>query len=107
MNQHNEQPKGTRRFVETCRLMRKQQQVLLTRGDAVSLSVADKIESIMQGIKGIKFTPKEKGRQEMAYEMAKFELAKEDAETKWEQYKGSAMVSDIYQRELSKEANHV
>lgn len=89
----------TKPFLETVRLMRKQQDILEQRGDALSLAVFDKIESIMNGVRGIKFSANEKARQELAYELAKCELAKEDAETQWEKYKGTAMITQVYQRE--------
>ena len=90
------------KFLETVRLIRRQQDILEQRGDPVSLSVFDKLESIMQGQRGIKFTAQERGRQEMAFIMAKHQLKAEDAEANWERYETCTHVTSIYSNETQK-----
>lgn len=90
------------RFIETVRLIRRQQDVLEQRGDAISLSVFDKLESIMSGQRGIKFTAQERGRQEMAFIVAKHQLKAEDAEANWERYATCVSLTNAYQQEESR-----
>lgn len=94
------------KFLETVRLIRRQQDILEQRGDAISLSVFDKLESIMNGQRGIKFTAQERGRQEMAFIMAKHQLKAEDAEANWERYETCVHLTSTYQKvsEVNKEA---
>ncbi|MGN5073667.1 hypothetical protein ACTG2C_01425 [Aeromonas veronii] len=92
------------KFLETVRLIRRQQDILEQRGDAISLSVFDKLESIMQGQRGIKFTAQERGRQEMAFIMAKHQLKAEDAEANWERYESCTHVTSVYHNTINKEA---
>ncbi|MFM5439043.1 hypothetical protein ACET9K_06165 [Aeromonas enteropelogenes] len=87
------------KFLETVRLIRRQQDILEQRGDPISLSVFDKLESIMNGQRGIKFTAQEKGRQEMAFVVAKHQLKAEDAEANWERFESSTHVTRIYDNE--------
>jgi hypothetical protein len=87
------------KFIETVRLIRRQQDILEQKGDPVSLSVFDKLESIMNGTRGIRFTAQERGRQEMAFVMAKHQLKAEDAEANWERYETCVHVTSTYQRE--------
>lgn len=81
------------RFIQTVRLIRKQQDVLEERGDPISLSVFDKLEAIMNGTRGIRFTAQERGRQEMAFIVAKHRLKAEDAEYNWERFETSVHVT--------------
>ncbi|MFM5788541.1 hypothetical protein ACET5Z_17320 [Aeromonas veronii] len=90
------------KFLETVRLIRRQQDILEQRGDAISLSVFDKLESIMNGQRGIKFTAQERGRQEMAFIMAKHQLKAEDAEANWERYETCVHLTSIYSNEAQK-----
>lgn len=92
------------KFLETVRLIRRQQDILEQRGDPISLSVFDKLESIMQGQRGIKFTAQEKGRQEMAFVVAKHQLKAEDAVANWERFESSTHVTSIYSNETQEEA---
>ncbi|QWL69732.1 hypothetical protein HQ397_05980 [Aeromonas hydrophila] len=87
------------RFIETVRLIRKQQDILEAKGDPISLSVFGKLESIMNGTRGIRFTAQERGRQEMAFVMAKHQLKAEDAEANWERYETCVHLTNTYQRE--------
>lgn len=91
------------RFIETVRLIRKQQDILEAKGDPISLSVFDKLESIMNGTRGIRFTAQERGRQEMAFVMAKHQLKAEDAEANWERYETCVHVTSTYQHEQSEQ----
>lgn len=102
-NERKAKPKGNK-FVETVRMMRRQQDILERWGDPVSVSVFEKIEDIMQGTRGIKFTPHERGKQEAAYLKAKHELAIEDARIDWERYESCAHVSAVYLNEFDKKS---
>lgn len=86
------------KFLETVRLIRRQQDVLEQKGDAISLSVFDKLESIMNGTRGIKFTPQEQGRREMAFIIAKHQLKAEDAEANWERYETCVHLTNAYRK---------
>ena len=92
------------KFLETVRLIRRQQDILEQRGDPISLSVFDKLESIMNGQRGIKFTAQERGRQEMAFIMAKHQLKAEDAEANWERYESCTHVTSVYRNTINEEA---
>ncbi|MFV3352090.1 hypothetical protein [Aeromonas veronii] len=97
----NTQSHRPKKFLETVRLIRRQQDILEQRGDAISLSVFDKLESIMQGTRGIKFTAQERGRQEMAFIMAKHQLKAEDAEANWERFETCTHLTSTYQKETT------
>lgn len=87
------------KFLETVRLIRRQQDILEQKGDPISLSVFDKLESIMNGQRGIKFTAQERGRQEMVFIMAKHQLKAENAAANWERYETCTHVTSIYSKE--------
>ena len=91
------------KFIHTVRLIRKQQDVLEERGDPISLSVFDKLECIMNGARGIRFTAQERGRQEQAFIIAKHRLAAEDAEYNWERFESCVHLTRSYQN--ASEAN--
>ncbi|WP_421311021.1 hypothetical protein [Aeromonas sp. 603757] len=96
---NKEKPK----FIHTVRLIRKQQDVLEERGDPISLSVFDKLEAIMNGARGIRFTPQERGRQEQAFIIAKHRLKAEDAEYNWERFETCVHLTSAYHK--ASEAN--
>lgn len=93
------------KFIHTVRLIRKQQDVLEERGDPISLSVFDKLEAIMNGDRGVRFTGEERGRQEQAFIIAKHRLAAEDAEYNWERFESCIHLTRSYQN--ASEANEV
>lgn len=100
MTTHSDNTQSHRpKFLETVRLIRRQQDILEQKGDAISLSVFDKLESIMNGTRGIKFTAQERGRQEMAFIVAKHQLKAEDAESNWERYETCVHLTSTYQKE--------
>lgn len=86
-------PQHKPKFIENVRLIRKQQDILERLGDPLSISVFTKLEDIMQGQRGIRFTGQEAGRREYAFELAKCELAKENAEHQWQRYESSTVTA--------------
>lgn len=73
-------PKSTPSFTAKVRLLLRMQDILEARNTELADSVFNKIESTLQGERGIKYTAKEIGLKERVYELAKFQLAKEQAE---------------------------
>lgn len=68
------------KFLDTVRLMRAQQEVLRAAGDRVSLSACDKIELIMNGVRGVRFDHAEEARKGIAFVRAKALLMRQEAE---------------------------
>lgn len=105
MNTHTATPqevKTTRknRFIDQVRIMRKMQDILEKMNTEIADIVHDKIEDVMQGEYGVKFTPKEKGLQERIFLQAKFELAKERAEMNLANYDSCSFMHQHHLRGL-------
>lgn len=96
-NTNQSQAKRKMSFITQVRIMRRMQDILEQRGDAVSLAVFDKIECILNGDRGVRFSAIEKGRQESVFVMAKFALEKEKADYNLQKYGTASGMTRQYQ----------